>query len=140
MTNAYAPIFYTSKNRTNFFRFRTADTYSLKVEGTAWEKITFFKLEPAWLTLPITLYVATTVLLICTIVQCKHDQEPVWKHTTMGILRALAGKKMTKLAAETEEELRNSYLHLRNKDRVWKLEAVAGGSEASRKRSTAPHG
>ncbi|KAJ4290412.1 hypothetical protein N0V90_010628 [Kalmusia sp. IMI 367209] len=103
------------------------------VHGTAWEQVPFFKLEPAWLTLPAIVYLTITVLFVSTIIQSERNGEPVWKHTTLGVLRALNGEKATELEAKVKEDLRNSYMHLVHTRGFWHLYEVSGDKVASRK-------
>jgi len=113
---------------------RTANS-STEVAGSAWETVAYIRLEPAWLALPALVYTAITVLLIVTVVETKSTKVPVWKHTSLGILRGLNGENQGKLRSDATQDAKDCTMQLTETSGFWKLDEIYhGGTNAARER------
>jgi hypothetical protein len=113
---------------------RTANQ-SVEVYGTAWETVAFIRLQPAWLILPAFVYMAITLLLISIIVETNRTKVPVWKHTSLGLLRGLKGEEQGKSRRDAKQDAQDSAMQLTETSGVWNLDPVyCDGTDITRER------
>jgi hypothetical protein len=74
--------------------------------------------------LPAFIYIAITLLLIFTIVETNRTKVPVWKHTSLGLLRGLKGEEQGKSRRDAKQDAQDSAMQLTETSGVWNLDPV----------------
>jgi hypothetical protein len=93
------------------YRMRTSE-YSTEIGGSAWEHISFIRVDFIWLVLPAFVYVSITFVLFSTVYQSAMTDVPTWKHTSLGLIRALQGEKAGTVMYEAKESAKVKVMQL----------------------------
>lgn len=76
--------------------FRTASSAE-QVNGTAWTTERIIEVDPLWLAMPGSLWFITTVFLFTTIWLSRKNDAPIWKSSTLAVLKRMDSSNVSTL-------------------------------------------
>jgi hypothetical protein len=87
MSNQYVSCHFQKHMDNNYlFRMRLSEN-ATAASGTSWQMQQYIFVDLAWFSPPIVLYLGITAFLIALILQSRDDEQPIWKASTIALLK-----------------------------------------------------